>query len=49
MWCSLIKKIVDTKFESTGETITLSGFGTGEQTGCKIYKGSSVFIGMGKV
>ncbi len=40
IWCSSSIDISDTKFEVTNETTTLSGFGTGEQTGCKIYKGS---------
>ena len=39
IWCSAVKDIKDFHFQDTHETTTLSGFGTGEQEGCKIYKG----------
>lgn len=40
IWCSAKYKLEQCRFRDTGETTTLSGFGYGEQKGCKIYRGS---------
>ncbi len=40
IWCSTKVDIKELAFRDTHETTTLSGFGTGEQSWCKIYKGS---------
>lgn len=40
IWCSARHKLDQFKLQDTGETTTLSGFGYGDQTGCKIYKGN---------
>ena len=40
IWCSAQNDIEKAEFQDTLKTTTLSGFGTGEQEGCKIYKGS---------
>lgn len=48
IWCSAKTMITETNFQETRLTTSLSGFGTGEQTGCKIYKGSFSIYKNGK-
>lgn len=48
IWCSKKIDIKTAKFQDIHKATTLSGFGTGEQVGCRIYNGSFAIYRAGR-